>query len=146
MTLKKLFLISLNALVIVALGICYLQLLKLFIAQLYPLVNEPASTFVKIAHTGASAALAMTVIFSVNAFITRQSMLRLGQACGVVAFLWFYVVRAEGQSTIGLLFASFMVAYSLFALVAFTLGPVAIGYYLNKRKPLAGFLTACRRR
>jgi hypothetical protein len=145
MRLKKLFLITLNAVVIVTLGICYLQLLKLFIAHLYPLVNEPASTFVKIAHTGSSAALAMAVIFSVNAFITQQNMLRLGQACGVAAFIWFYVVRAEGQSTIGLIFASFMVAYSLFALVAFTLGPVAIGYFLNKRKPLDGFLSACHR-
>jgi len=141
--LKKLFLVCANAVVIVALGICYLQLLKFFIAQLYPLVIEPSSSLVKMAHTGTSAALAMAIIFTANAFITRQNMLRLGQACGLAAFVWYYVVRAEGQSTIGLVISTFMFAYSLFAMVAFTLSPVAIGYYLNKRRPLHGFLSLC---
>ena len=144
MRLKKLFLKCANAVVIVSLGICYLLLLKFFIAQLYSLVIEPSSTLVKIAHTGASAALAMGIIFTANAFITRQNMLRLGQACGLAAFVWYYVVHAEGQNTIELVIASFMFAYSLFAMVAFTLGPVAIGFYLNKRKPLQGFLSLCR--
>lgn len=143
MRLKKPFLMCSNAVVIVALGICYLQLLKFFIAQLYPLVIESSSTLVKIAHTGASAVLAMTIVFAANAFITRQNMLRLGQSCGLAAFIWFYVVRAEGQSTISLVITSLMFAHSLFAMAIFTLGPVAVGYYLNKRRLLHGFLSLC---
>ena len=144
MRLKKLLLLFVSALVIVSLGICYLLLLKFFIAQLYSFVIEPSSTLVKMAHTGTSAALAMAIIFTANTFITRQNMLRLGQACGLAAFVWHYVVLPGGQSTIGLVVASFMFSYSLFAMVAFTLGPVAIGFYLNKRKPLHGFLSLCR--
>lgn len=141
MRLKKPLLICANALVIVALGICYTQLIRFFLAQLYPLVLEPSSALVKIAHTGTSAALAIAIVFTANAFITRQNMLRLGQACGVVAFVWFYIVRAEGQSTIGLVIASLMFAHSLFALLAFTLGPVIVGAYLNSRRRIHGFLT-----
>lgn len=75
MHLKRPTLLFANAVVIVSLGICYLQLLNFFIAQLYSFVVEPSSTLVEVAHTGTSAALAMAIIFAVNAYVTRQNML-----------------------------------------------------------------------
>jgi len=140
---KRILFLWANAIVIVALGICYLELLKLFLAKGSAIISEPSSSLMKMALTGSTAALSMAIIFTFNAFITRQSMLRLGQCCGLIAFIWFYVVRAEGQSTIGLVFASFLFVYSAFAMLAFTVGPVALGYLLNKRRPVNGFLTLC---
>ena len=137
-------LLCVNAIVIVALGICYLELLKFLLAMGSIIIPEPSSPLVKFFHTGSTAVLSMAIVFTFNAFVTRQSMLRLGQCCGLVAFIWFYVIRAESESTIGLVFSSLLFAYSAFALLAFTVGPIALGYFLNKGKPVNAFLTLWR--
>lgn len=141
MSLRRHVLSLANWLVIASLAICYVQLLRYFLAQSVPITMpyEPMTSLGKILVTGTVSILANLAIFAFNAFITRQNMNKVGIGCALSAFAWYYLIN-PGFDLAAMIYV-ILTTYSLFAMLAITATPIAVGYVLNKRHPFDGFIS-----
>ena len=133
----KALLISVSNMVTwLALGALYSQFLQSvlsFLAHRWPQVMSSAE---KVLLTGTSAAIAIAAVFAFNRLITRQSMLGVGVCCGLMAFVYFYIVRSWPDLwTVFLVTSS---SYSFFALLVFTIAPALVGLLFHRTCKLSG--------
>lgn len=133
---KLILLKAIDALVILAIGVCYVTLLREVISFLYPLFPEPGGAIDKMLFTASSSLISCIMIFSLNALITRQNSLWIGVSCMFIAFVYFYIIKLWPDPYLVVLV--FMTGYSAFAFFAFVVIPVVIGVFLNHIKALGG--------
>ena len=131
--------ITLNLLVIVGLGICYLELVKFLLTEIsFSLASEqPWPFYLKMMTTGGSALISCIAVFLFNRFITRQNMLHLGISCSIISFSFFIVIRGW-PNFIPLIVSVLMTPYSLFAMSSFIGLPLLFAYVL-RNQPMHGF-------
>ena len=113
-----------------------MQLLRSTLSLVASRFPQALSSPEKMMQTGMSAAISITLVFVFNRLVTRQNMLGLGLSCGAMAFIYFYIVRAWPH-----LYAAYLAlfhAYSLFAMLAFTVAPVVVGALWHRRRKLPG--------
>lgn len=129
----------LNLLVIIGLGACYIEGLRLFLAEITLALSslQPWPFYLKIAVTGSSALATCIVIFVFNRFVTRQDMLHLGMCCSLFAFTYFIVVRGW-LDIVALIMSVLTTPYSLFAMAAFIGLPMLFALIL-RNKSMRGF-------
>jgi hypothetical protein len=139
MKLPRPVVIVLNLLVVVGLGVCYIEGLRLFLKEISLALSslQPWPFYLKMAVTGGSALATCVVIFVFNRFVTRQDMLHLGICCSLFAFVYFIVVRGW-LDIVGLIVSILTTPYSLFAMVAFIGLPMLFAHLL-KNKSMRGF-------
>lgn len=130
-----------NTIVILALAVCYLELLKFIIAKGVAIIKlpEPWSNPMKMAFTGTAAFFSCAGIFIFNRFVTRQNMRHVGYASAVVTFVWYYVWRAGEAGILAHIVGVVMTTYSLFAMLAFVGLPLVFGWFLNRVIFMDGF-------
>ena len=133
---KELLISISNVATWLALGVCYSQLVQSAMSFLYRRWPEevifPAE---KMLLSGASAAIAIATVFAFNRLITRQSMLGVGICCGLMAFVYFYIIRSWPEVLIIVLFPF---TYSFFALLMFTVAPILAGLLFHRACKLSG--------
>ena len=139
MKLPRPVVIVLNLLVVVGLGVCYIEGLRFFLKEISLALSslQPWPFYLKMAVTGGSALATCIVIFVFNRFVTRQDMLHLGICCSLFAFVYFIVVRGW-LDIVGLIVSILTTPYSLFAMVAFIGLPMLFALSL-KNKSMRGF-------
>src|SRR5690606_26876446 len=133
---KRLMITVANVITSVAVGICYVQLLRSALSLVASHFPQALSSPEKMTQTGIAAVISIALVFTFNRLVTRQNMLGLGLSCGAMAFIYFYIVRAWPH-----LYAAYLAlfhVYSLFAMLAFTVAPVVVGALWHRRRQLSG--------
>lgn len=123
-----------RATMIVGLGICYVRLLTYLMSQYVINFGNLVSALEKTAFTSISALIASVIIVIVNKIFFRLDDLYVGLASAIAAFLYFYVIRADGLTVITHIYLVFKTSYSSFAFLAFLGIPIALGMALNKSR------------
>lgn len=134
---KELMVTAANVLTLIALGVCYVQMLQFMLTYLVRNFPHVISSPERMMVSGTSTAIAITVVFIFNRLVTRQNMLGLGLSCGLTAFIYFYIVRSWPHLYTAVL--AIFSSYSLFALLAFTVAPVLVGLLWHRKRALSGF-------
>lgn len=111
---------------VVLLGIVYVKLINIFMAQIYKFTGDLITNFEKIAFVASAVLLSTVIVFLVNSFLLKGNKKHLGYWCALFAFIYFYVVRAE-NGTLILLFQVFLFLHSAFAFVMFIFIPIFAG-------------------
>lgn len=126
-----------NIATLIALGVCYPQAIQFGLSLLAGYFPQALSSAEKMMLTGTATAIATVAVFLFNRLVTRQSMVWLGLSCGLVAFLYFYIIKfwPDPSRAVLVLFSS----YSLFALFAFTITPVFVGVLWHRTTKFSGF-------
>ena len=139
MKLPRPVVIVLNLLVVVGLGVCYIEGLRFFLLEISLALSslQPWPFYLKMAVTGSSALATCIVIFVFNRFVTRQDMIHLGMCCSLFAFTYFIVVRGW-LDIVGFIVSVLTTPYSLFAMTAFIGLPMLFAHLL-KNKSMRGF-------
>ena len=122
---------TLNVVVIVSLGVCYVWLLRLIMTQYIQNFGDVFSSQGKMTLTGLSALLAISAVLIFNFLLTRKNSVWIGISSSVMAFCYFYIHKAI-DGVIAHIVMVFMTPYSLFAFCAFLGIPLLLGLALNK--------------
>ncbi len=125
-----------DVVVVVALGISYVQILRFALNSLNPLFPTAASSLHKMAFTGTAALISVAIMFSANSVLTRQNHLGLGLACAAWAYVYFYIIKLWPNPI--QVISVFMTGYSAFAFFAFVAAPIIVGAGINRIAPLGG--------
>ena len=123
----------LNVIVVLALGLSYLELLKFVMTGYVSYVGNQTESHQKMIMTALCSLFSAATVSALNAFITRRSPLLVGASSAVFAFSYFYIIRSDDRNVIVHIYSILMSGYSLFAMVVFIGMPLIIGYVLNKR-------------
>ena len=129
---KEIFIALVRIIGVASLGVVYVQLLTLFMEYIHNVTGDLMTNFGKTSFVAAAVFLSCTAVFSFNAYALKGNVRHLGYWCAFFAFVYFYVVNAEG-STLVLLVGIFLSLHSAAAFFLFLLTPILIGEQAIKR-------------
>ena len=129
---QTIIIVTINAIVILSLGVCYLEGLKFLLSEISFEFSslQPWPAYLKMSVTGGSAFVSCVVIFLFNRFVTRQNMIHLGISCSMFAYGYFMVWKVWPK-VLQLVVSVLVTPYSLFAMLSFIGLPLLFGYLLR---------------
>lgn len=122
---------TIDLIVILALGVCYVELLRYTMDTVIFEFGDMMKSYSKMLLTGCSSFFASLVILLANKFVTRKNSIYTGIGLSAAAFYYFYVYKAS-FSVLNHIYLVFTAGYSLFAFVAFLGFPLLLGLALNQ--------------
>jgi hypothetical protein len=114
------------------LGVVYVKLLTFSMSQLHNVTGDLFTDFAKISFVTTSVVISCTIVFLFNKYILKGNKKHLGYWCALFAFIYFYIVKTEGEVLLTLV-TLFFYLYSAMAFLLFIFTPIIIGNEILQR-------------
>jgi hypothetical protein len=114
------------------LGVVYVKLLTVSMTQLHNITGDLFTNLAKISFVTISVLISCSIVFLFNKFILKGSKKHLGYWCAFFAFIYFYIVKAEGEVILTLV-TLFFYLYSAMAFLLSLFTPIIIGNEILQR-------------
>ena len=114
------------------LGLVYVKLLTFSMTQLHKMTGDLLTDIGKIAFVATAVAISCTIVFLFNKFILKGNKKHLGYWCALSAFIYFYIVKTNGETLVTLV-TLFFYLYSTIAFLLFLFTPILIGSEIIQR-------------